>query len=117
MKKNVKEMAEDRREEEGESTKRRKAAAEAVKAASRGRKKWFRLQQQNADDERVTKKRRTTKEGLNADVDGERWDDGEVSFRLRPEEAAEAHDTGGRRERSHSGAKEASEARKSKESG
>ena len=30
---------------------------------------------------------------------------------------AEAHDAGGRRERSHSGAKEASEAMKSKESG
>ena len=33
------------------------------------------------------------------------------------EEAAEALDTGGRRERSHSGAKEASETRKSKENG
>jgi len=117
MKKNEKEMAEDRREEEWESTKRRKAAAEAVKAASRGRKKWFRLQQQNADDERVTKKRRTTKAGLNADVDGERWDDGEVSFSLRPEEAAEAHDAEGLRERSHSGEKDASEARSRKENG
>ena len=117
MKKNEKEMAEDRREEERESTKRRKAAAEAVKAASRGGKKWFRLQQRNADDERGTKKRKTTKAGLRADVDGERWDDGEVSFSLRPEEAAEAHDAEGLRERSHSGEKDASEARNRKENG
>ena len=82
MKRNEKEMAEDRREEEREST-----------------------------------KRRTTKAGLSADVDGERWDDGEVSFSLRPEEAAEAHDAEGLRERSHSGEKDASEARRRKENG
>ena len=53
------------------------------------------------------------------DTDGEVWTDGEVSFlhEAQPGEAAEAPDTGGRRERSHSGANEASEARKSKENG
>jgi len=95
-KRNETEMAEDRREEERETKKRRTAAAEAVKAALRGRKVRHRLQKTNVD-------------GEVKDTDGELWDDGEVSFRLRPEEAAEAHD---RRERSHSGAKEASEARK-----
>ena len=49
--------------------------------------------------------------------------EGEVSFSHgehgahQEREAAEALDTGGRRERSHSGAKEASETRKSKENG
>ncbi len=56
-------------------------------------------------------------DGEAKDTDGERWDDGEVSFRLRPEKAAEAHDAGGRRERSHSGEKDASEARRRKENG
>ena len=102
MKRNETEMAEDRREEAREAKKRRTAAAGAVKAASRGRKVRHRLQKTSVDEEMK-------------DTDGEVWTDGEVSFRLRPEEAAEAHDTGGRRERSHS--EEASEARKSKESG
>ena len=97
-------MVEDRREETRETKKRRTAAAEAVKAASRGLKVRHRLQKMSVDGEAK-------------DTDDERWDDGEVSFRLRSEEAAEAHDAGGRRERSHSGAKEASEARRSKESG
>ena len=97
-----------------------------------------RLRKQNADDERdderETKKRRTTRVGFNArlnpqeemnvDVDDEvhdtgdeRWDDGEVSFLVRPEEAAEAHDAEGLRERSHSGEKDAGEARRHKENG
>ena len=102
MKRNETEMAEDRMEEARETKKRRMAAAEAVKAALRG----HRLQKTSVD-------------GEVKDTDGELWDDGEVSFlhEVRPEEAAEAHDTGGRRERSHSGANEASEARRSKESG
>ena len=62
---------------------------------------------------------KTSVDGEMKDTDGELWDDGEVSFRLQPEEAAEleAPDTGGRRERSHSGANEASEARRSMENG
>ena len=45
------------------------------------------------------------------------WDDGVVSFLVRPEEAAEAHDAEGLRERSHSGEKDAGEARRHKENG
>ena len=88
---------------------------------------------QTADDERETKKRRTVKAGLKVklspqemsvdvddeadDTDDERWDDGVVSFSMRPEEAAEAHDAEGLRERSHSGEKDAGEARRHKENG
>jgi hypothetical protein len=53
------------------------------------------------------------------------WTDGEVSVsssfsygaHANRDEAAEARDTGGRRERSQSGAKEASVTRKNKENG
>jgi len=101
-----KRMAEDRheaREEAREVKKRRPAAVEAVKAAMKGRRVRHRLLKTSVD------------RGMN-DTDGDVWNDGEVSFlhEAQPGEAAEALDTGGRRERSHSGAKEASEARKSK---
>jgi len=107
-KRNETEMAEDRleaREEAREVKKRRSAAVEAVKAAVKGRRVRHRLLKMSVD------------RGMNG-TDGEVWTDGEVSFfhEAQPgEEAAEALDTGGRRERSHSGPKEASEARKSKE--
>jgi hypothetical protein len=68
----------------------------------------------------VEKGRRLLKRGTNA-ADGEVWTNGEVSFSCvaHPDrdEAAEARDTGGRKERSQSGAKEASEVKKSKENG
>jgi len=106
-KRNETEMAEDRLEEAREAKKRRTAAAEAVKAAVKGRRVRHRLLKIGVD------------RGMNG-ADGEVWSDGEVSFfhGAQPrEEAAEALDIGGRRERRHSGAKEASETRKSKENG
>ena len=109
-KRNETEMAEDRLEaweEAREVQRRRSAAAEAMKAAVKGRRVRHRLLQMGVD------------RGMNG-ADGEVWSDGEVSFfhGAQPrEEAAEALDIGGRRERRHSGAKEASETRKSKENG
>ena len=110
-KRNEMEMAEDRLEaleDAREAKKRRSAAVEAVKAAEKGRRVLHRLLQRGVD------------RGMNG-ADGEVWTDGEVSFshgaHQEREEAAEALDTGGRREQSHSGAKEASETRKSKENG
>ena len=92
-KRNETEMAEDRMEEARETKKRRTAAAEAVKAAMKGRRVRHRLLKIGAD------------RGMNG-ADGEVWSDGEVSFfhGAQPrEEAAEALDIGGRRERSRSG--------------
>ena len=103
------EMAKDRweaLEDEREAKKRRSTAIEAVKAAEKGRRALRRLLQG----------------GTNA-AEGEvdLWTDGEVSFphgaHQERDEAAGALDTGGRRELSQSGAKEASETRKSKENG
>ena len=101
------EMAKDRweaLEDEREAKKRRSTAVEAVKAAEKGRRRLRRLLQR----------------GTNA-AEGEVWTDGEVSFphgaHQERDEAAGALDTGGRRELSQSGAKEASETRKSKENG
>ena len=102
-KRNEIEMANDRREaleDEREAKRRRLIAVDAVETVEKGRRRLRR--------------------GTNA-AEGVAWNDGEVSFyhEALPErdEAAEARDSGGRRERSQSGAKEASETRKSKENG